>query len=70
MNFKEAKKQALALLLPFTPKHKRIKPFVGFEIESIRWSDCNHCRTPKEALTEAIREDKHAKKFGRKEKEK
>lgn len=62
-DFNEARKKAEALIAPFAPKHKRVKIFVGFDVEPSVYADCTHCRTPEEALRATEEEDKMAKKW-------
>lgn len=52
-----------SVLEKFTPKHKRVKIFIGFEVEPAVWSDCPHAENPVEALRMAKLEDKMERWF-------
>jgi len=46
----DAVEYCLKILKKFRPKHKRIKIFIGFEVEPAVWSDCPHAENPEQAL--------------------
>ena len=54
------------ILEKFRPRHKRIKVFIGFEVEPAIWRGCPHCENPEEALEQAKRADIIEGKFKKK----
>ena len=55
--WEEAMAKCKATLQRFTPKHRRISLWIGFEIEPAIYADCPYYDTPKKALDEARSED-------------
>ncbi|MGB9693841.1 MAG: hypothetical protein ACPLYF_03260 [Fervidobacterium sp.] len=56
-SWEEAVAYCKSVLEKFTPKHKRVKIFIGFEVQPAVWRDCPHAENPKQALKMAKRED-------------
>jgi hypothetical protein len=56
-SWKEAVAKCKNILEQFKPEHKRVKVFVGFEVEPAEWLDCNHAESPEQALRIAKQED-------------
>jgi len=62
-SWEEAVAYCKSVFEKFTPKHKRVKIFICFEVEPAHWSDCPHAENPKEALRMAKSEDKMEQRF-------
>lgn len=56
-SWREAVVYCRGVLEKFRPKHKRVKIFIGFEVEPAVWHDCPHFTNPEDALNQAKHED-------------
>lgn len=66
-SWEEAVTTCKSILEKFKPKHKRIKLFVGFEVQPAIWHDCPLFENPECAMKQAKREDIYERRFKKRE---